>query len=231
MLEFEAEENFTIFEDCHDQIRHFFPCWYRWSCNSVCSFVIFSFLGYGPLVFPKTMSYIFYLQEERLRRLKRRMKVYFDASKLDHQVYIFYNFWFSHVFSYFTLHQSKHILLMIWCNSFKDRMLWELFGLLPSLVMSSKAWFLINGKKWDGREEIHLLISGYIFVSQSLSDVLRLFLFLTLFLLTLQFWTNFLNRGAGFISLENLLFFAKTFSVSILTSHNLFKMDPLLLAL
>lgn len=27
------------------------------------------------------------------------------------------------------------------------------------------------------------------------------------------FWTNFVNRGAGFISLENLLFFAKTFSV------------------
>jgi len=31
------------------------------------------------------------------------------------------------------------------------------------------------------------------------------------------FWTNFVNRGAGFISLENLLFFAKTFSVRFWT--------------
>ncbi|CAJ2668054.1 ELMO domain-containing protein A [Trifolium pratense] len=84
------------------------------------------------------------LQEERLRRLKRRMKVYFDASKLDHQ----------------------DALRALWSASFPGE---ELKGLI------SDQWKEMG---WQGRDPS----------------------------------TDF--RGAGFISLENLLFFAKTFSTS-----------------
>lgn len=95
---------------------------------------------------------------------------------------------------------------------FKNRKRWELCGLLHFLDRSFKAWFLINGKKWVGRVEIHLLISGYIF---ALSSYHPFWMFLCCFRSwhVHFFWTNFVNRGAGFISLENLLFFAKTFSV------------------
>ncbi|KAL2991362.1 hypothetical protein AAZX31_11G254500 [Glycine max] len=84
------------------------------------------------------------LQEERLRRLKRRMKVYFDASKLEHQ----------------------EALRALWSASFPDQE-------LQSLI--SDQWKEMG---WQGRDPS----------------------------------TDF--RGAGFISLENLLFFAKTFSTS-----------------
>ncbi|KAK7280881.1 hypothetical protein RIF29_08427 [Crotalaria pallida] len=84
------------------------------------------------------------LQEERLRRLKLRMNVYFDASKLDHQ----------------------EALRALWSASFPGQ---ELNGLI------SDQWKEMG---WQGRDPS----------------------------------TDF--RGAGFISLENLLFFAKTFSTS-----------------
>ncbi|XP_028771950.1 ELMO domain-containing protein A isoform X2 [Neltuma alba] len=84
------------------------------------------------------------LQEERLRRLKHRMKVYFDASRPDHQ----------------------EALRALWCATFPGQ---ELRGLI------SDQWKEMG---WQGRDPS----------------------------------TDF--RGAGFISLENLLFFAKTFSTS-----------------
>ncbi|XP_020211710.1 ELMO domain-containing protein A [Cajanus cajan] len=84
------------------------------------------------------------LQEERLRRLKRRMKVFFDASRLDHQ----------------------DALRALWSASFPGQE-------LQSLI--SDQWKEMG---WQGRDPS----------------------------------TDF--RGAGFISLENLLFFAKTFSIS-----------------
>ncbi|KAL2332670.1 hypothetical protein Fmac_013883 [Flemingia macrophylla] len=84
------------------------------------------------------------LQEERLRRLKRRMKVLFDASMLDHQ----------------------DTLRALWYASFPGQE-------LQSLI--SDQWKEMG---WQGRDPS----------------------------------TDF--RGAGFISLENLLFFAKTFSIS-----------------
>ncbi|KAF8390638.1 hypothetical protein HHK36_025165 [Tetracentron sinense] len=84
------------------------------------------------------------LQEERLQRLKHRMKVYFDASLLDHQ----------------------EALRALWSATYPGQ---ELHGLI------SEQWKEMG---WQGRDPS----------------------------------TDF--RGAGFISLENLLFFAKTFSTS-----------------
>ncbi|KAK2636777.1 hypothetical protein Ddye_031569 [Dipteronia dyeriana] len=84
------------------------------------------------------------LQEERLKRLKHRMKVYFDASRHDHQ----------------------EALRALWSATYPDQ---ELHGLI------SDQWKEMG---WQGRDPS----------------------------------TDF--RGAGFISLENLLFFAKTFSTS-----------------
>lgn len=84
------------------------------------------------------------VQEERLQRLKHRMKVYFDPSRRDHQ----------------------EALKALWHATYPDQ---ELHGLI------SEQW---KDMGWQGRDPS----------------------------------TDF--RGAGFISLENLLFFAKTFSVS-----------------
>ncbi|KAJ6721646.1 ENGULFMENT AND CELL MOTILITY [Salix viminalis] len=83
-------------------------------------------------------------QAKRLKRLKHRMKVYFDASRPDHQ----------------------DALRALWSATYPDR---ELSGLI------SDQWKEMG---WQGRDPS----------------------------------TDF--RGAGFISLENLLFFAKTFSAS-----------------
>ncbi|PON82848.1 ELMO domain containing protein [Trema orientale] len=82
--------------------------------------------------------------EERLKRLKHRMKVYFDASRPDHQ----------------------EALRALWAATYPNQ---ELHGLI------SEQWKEMG---WQGRDPS----------------------------------TDF--RGAGFISLENLLFFAKTFSTS-----------------
>ncbi|THF99565.1 hypothetical protein TEA_001577 [Camellia sinensis var. sinensis] len=82
------------------------------------------------------------LQEERLRRLKHRMKVNFDASRVEHQ----------------------EGLKALWSATYPGQ---ELHGLV------SDQWKEMG---WQGEDPS----------------------------------TNF--RGAGFISLENLLFFAKTFS-------------------
>ncbi|XP_066339911.1 uncharacterized protein [Miscanthus floridulus] len=84
------------------------------------------------------------VQEERLQRLKHRMKVYFDPSRRDHQ----------------------EALKALWHATYPDQ---ELQGLI------SEQW---KDMGWQGRDPS----------------------------------TDF--RGAGFISLENLLFFAKTFSAS-----------------
>ncbi|KAH9772621.1 ELMO domain-containing protein [Citrus sinensis] len=84
------------------------------------------------------------VQAERLRRLKHRMKVYFDASRPDHQ----------------------EALRALWAATYPDQ---ELHGLI------SDQWKEMG---WQGKDPS----------------------------------TDF--RGAGFISLENLLFFAKTFSTS-----------------
>ncbi|GMQ00406.1 hypothetical protein CsSME_00047504 [Camellia sinensis var. sinensis] len=84
------------------------------------------------------------LQEERLRRLKHRMKVNFDASRVEHQ----------------------EGLKALWSATYPGQ---ELHGLV------SDQW---KEMAWQGEDPS----------------------------------TNF--RGAGFISLENLLFFAKTFSTS-----------------
>ncbi|KAK6281796.1 PREDICTED: ELMO domain-containing protein C isoform X1 [Theobroma cacao] len=84
------------------------------------------------------------LQEERLKRLKHRMKVYFDGSRPDHQ----------------------EALRALWSATYPGQ---ELQGLI------SDQWKEMG---WQGRDPS----------------------------------TDF--RGAGFISLENLLFFAKTFSTS-----------------
>ncbi|KAM4120335.1 hypothetical protein ACJW30_03G124100 [Castanea mollissima] len=84
------------------------------------------------------------LQEERLKRLKHRMQVYFDASRPDHQA----------------------ALRALWSATYPGQ---ELHGLI------SDQWKEMG---WQGRDPS----------------------------------TDF--RGAGFISLENLLFFAKTFSTS-----------------
>lgn len=83
-------------------------------------------------------------QEEKLKRLKHRMKVYFDASRPDHQ----------------------EALKALWSATYPNQ---ELHGLI------SDQWKEMG---WQGRDPS----------------------------------TDF--RGAGFISLENLLFFAKTFSTS-----------------
>ncbi|KAF8369408.1 hypothetical protein HHK36_032578 [Tetracentron sinense] len=83
------------------------------------------------------------LQEQRLQRLKHRMKVYFDASRPDHQ----------------------EALRALWSATYPGQ---ELHGLI------SEQWKEMG---WQGRDPS----------------------------------TDF--RGAGFISLENLLFFAKTFSL------------------
>ncbi|KAK3443327.1 hypothetical protein EUGRSUZ_B03488 [Eucalyptus grandis] len=84
------------------------------------------------------------IQEERLKRLKCRMKVFFDASRPDHQ----------------------EALRALWSATYPDE---ELQGLI------SDQWKKMG---WQGKDPS----------------------------------TDF--RGAGFISLENLLFFAKTFSIS-----------------
>ncbi|KAL6969275.1 hypothetical protein U1Q18_028998 [Sarracenia purpurea var. burkii] len=83
-------------------------------------------------------------QEERLRRLKHRMKVHFDTSRMEHQ----------------------EALKALWSATYPDQV-------LRGLV--SEQW---KDMGWQGRDPS----------------------------------TDF--RGAGFISLENLLFFAKIFSTS-----------------
>ncbi|KAJ4849063.1 hypothetical protein Tsubulata_037808 [Turnera subulata] len=93
----------------------------------------------AQMVFDKTG-----IREERLNRLKHRMKVYFDASRKDHQ----------------------EALKALWSATYPER---QLNGLI------SEQWKEMG---WQGRDPS----------------------------------TDF--RGAGFISLENLLFFAKTFSTS-----------------
>lgn len=87
-------------------------------------------------------SFVSKLQEERLNRLRHRMKVYFDGSRPDHQ----------------------EALRALWSATYAGK---ELHGLI------SDQWKEMG---WQGRDPS----------------------------------TDF--RGAGFISLENLLFFAKTFS-------------------
>ncbi|XP_073315947.1 uncharacterized protein [Primulina huaijiensis] len=84
------------------------------------------------------------IQEERLRRLRRRTKVYFDASRPEHQ----------------------DALRALWSATYPGKQ-------LQSLI--SDQW---KDMGWQGKDPS----------------------------------TDF--RGAGFISLENLLFFAKTFSTS-----------------
>ncbi|CAA7058430.1 unnamed protein product [Microthlaspi erraticum] len=84
------------------------------------------------------------LQEERLTRLRKRMKNYFDASRLDHQ----------------------DALRALWSATYPGENLQDLI---------SDQWKEMG---WQGKDPS----------------------------------TDF--RGAGFISLENLLFFAKTFSTS-----------------
>ncbi|XP_074303290.1 uncharacterized protein LOC141637775 [Silene latifolia] len=84
------------------------------------------------------------MQEERLNRLKHRMKIYFDPSRSDHQA----------------------SLRALWDTTYPDQE-------LQALV--SEQWKEMG---WQGTDPA----------------------------------TDF--RGAGFISLENLLFFAKTFSTS-----------------
>lgn len=91
--------------------------------------------------------------------------------------------------------------------------------MLHILVKSFMAWYLINGKRWDGREEIHLLISGFISIYFDLHCSAAKFSFSFFFHFVLAFsyvvsLDDLPDRGAGFISLENLLFFAKTFSVN-----------------
>ncbi|KAA0034197.1 ELMO domain-containing protein A [Cucumis melo var. makuwa] len=85
------------------------------------------------------------IQEDRLRRLKHRMKVYFDGSRIDHQ----------------------EALRALWYAAYPGQE-------LQALV--SDQWKEMG---WQGRDPS----------------------------------TDF-RLGAGFISLENLLFFAKTFSTS-----------------
>ncbi|ERN09955.1 hypothetical protein AMTR_s00013p00199160 [Amborella trichopoda] len=85
------------------------------------------------------------IQEERLRRLKNRMKVDFDSSRPDHQ----------------------EALRALWNATYPET---KLQGLI------SEQWKEMG---WQGRDPS----------------------------------TDF--RGAGFISLENLLFFAKTFSLML----------------
>lgn len=84
------------------------------------------------------------LQEERLRRLKNRTKVYFESTRNEHQ----------------------EALRVLWSSTFPDQELDDLI---------SEQWKKMG---WQGKDPS----------------------------------TDF--RGAGFISLENLLFFAKTFSIS-----------------
>ncbi|KAK1318629.1 hypothetical protein QJS10_CPB04g00271 [Acorus calamus] len=81
--------------------------------------------------------------EQRVQRLKHRMKVYFDASRQDHQ----------------------EALRALWYATYPDQ---ELHGLI------SDQWKEMG---WQGKDPS----------------------------------TDF--RGGGFISLENLLFFAKTFTM------------------
>lgn len=82
---------------------------------------------------------------------------------------------------------------------------------MPHILAGSyTVWYLISGKKWDGRVEIHRLISGF---SLSLSLAISFSSFVKISY-SRELTSVLLLRGAGFISLENLLFFSKTFSVS-----------------
>lgn len=112
------------------------PTWMRKGLPCVC------FKGKGS--YARICMNVTPLQEERLRRLKNRTKIYFDANRLEHQ----------------------EALRALWSSTFPGQ---ELHGLI------SDQWKKMG---WQGKDPS----------------------------------TDF--RGAGFISLENLLFFAKTFSVS-----------------
>lgn len=94
--------------------------------------------------YERIFSHLTPQQEERLKRLKNRMKLNYDGSRPDHQ----------------------EALRALWCAAYPCK---ELVGLI------SDQWKEMG---WQGRDPS----------------------------------TDF--RGAGFISLENLLFFAKTFPMS-----------------
>ncbi|KAD2393717.1 hypothetical protein E3N88_40694 [Mikania micrantha] len=116
---------------CSDPATSGGPTWMRKSLPCVC--------------FKKKGNYArICVNEERIRRLKNRTKVYFDPTLLEHQ----------------------EALRVLWSSTFPDQ---ELDGLI------SDQWKKMG---WQGKDPS----------------------------------TDF--RGAGFISLENLLFFAKTFSIS-----------------
>ncbi|XXG78505.1 hypothetical protein AAC387_Pa08g2440 [Persea americana] len=119
-----------------DDARHRTPAWMGKGLSCVCI--------KRKGTYEHICSNLTPLQEERLRRLKHRMKVYFDASRSDHQ----------------------GALRALWTATYPNR---ELDGLI------SEQWKEMG---WQGRDPT----------------------------------TDF--RGAGFISLENLLFFAKTFTIS-----------------
>jgi hypothetical protein len=82
------------------------------------------------------------------------------------------------------------------------------FGVQSILVKKWKVWFLDSEKTWDGKEWTAMVqnttcqtnFTKYSFIMK-LSNI--------------AFVTDQSYRGAGFISLDNLLVFAKTFSVSI----------------
>ncbi|KAG5236429.1 ELMO domain-containing protein [Salix suchowensis] len=143
-------------------------------------------------------------QEERLKRLKHRMKVYFDASRPDHQVWHYFHFsiigillrvlnsrlkTMVHIFNQQIWngisHRLKSVTYVQWLK-LNPETASHIFIFLPTLWSATYPDRELSGlisdqwkeMGWQGRDPS----------------------------------TDF--RGAGFISLENLLFFAKTFSAS-----------------
>lgn len=101
--------------------------------------------------------------------------------------------------------------------------------MLPFLRKNSMVWYLSSGRKWVGKEKIPLQTSGIHFISViflhdfigKLNGCFILVFLYFLFVCVLIY--SFSLRGGGFISLENLLYFARNFPVCYLFLLSPFK--------
>lgn len=178
-----------------------------------------------------------YLQEERLKRLKHRMKVLFDASRPDHQVccvliilkdFKFTSEWSHYKFLTTNFRQNYFVFLYIVVR-FKFNFATSLIhyknstrlgsiesSMVRNLPRSGASWLDIWSMERNGMARKRSIDRFQVKFTVSTCLLLRYFVFCSshaTWFSWLKFEFFYFNRGAGFISLENLLFFAKTFSV------------------
>lgn len=128
-----------------------------------------------------------------------------------------------------------NFFLSVSCNHYLVPLLcrkpWGHCGMLLFLRKNSVVWYLSSGRKWVGKEKIPLQTSGihqfyfYLFIISWVMIVWKILwlLFCLFFHFSMYFIDILFFRGGGFISLENLLYFARNFPVCHFSSLSLKK--------